>query len=338
MNILLLVALFAAVAAAPLSAQSEDVLRPKGRPGSSSSDNTTSSSSRPITIGIEAGLNFNFFGQDISRQPFVSGDPTVTNSPEEVLGSGFGVSPTIGVFVDVPVSSSIGIQGRVAYDRKSYGNTRRGVVDAFVQQTPVRVQPIDGSPNLPSNIHGFNDGIVAMDTEAEVSFAMNTIAVAVIGRFDIWKSLYVTFGPYAHFVMGDATRTDTWTWIGPDSTFISVDYNGVRDRYTQISRERNRYQNFLPAVGDPDQIGAYEQSTFASARIGLELGAGYRFNLSRTVYLAPNIRYQLMLTPLTAEFQASDIGSATSQGVDRMTFGEASLNSLVAVLQLGIRL
>lgn len=338
MNILLLVALFATIATTPLFAQSEDVLRPKGRPGSSSGDNSSSSSSRPITIGFEAGLNFNFFGQDISRRPFISGDPTVTNSPEEVLGTGFGVSPTIGVFVDVPVSSSIGIQGRVAYDRKSYSNTQRGVVDAFVQQTPVRVNPGDGARSFPSTIHGFADGVVPMDTEAEVSFAMNTIAVAVIGRFDIWKSLYVTFGPYAHFVMGDATRTDTWNWIGPDSTFIIVDYNRVTGQYTQISRESNRYRNFLPAVGDVNQIGAYEQSTFASARIGLELGAGYRFNLSRSVYLAPNVRFQVMLTPLTAEFQASDISSPETQGIDRVTYGEASLNSLVAVLQLGIRL
>jgi Outer membrane protein beta-barrel domain len=105
--------------------QDEDVLRPKGRPTTlGQSPGRTQSSSSPVTIGFEGGINLSFFSQDITG--------ALATSPVQTFGSGSGVAPYASLFVDVGITPTIGVQLRAAYDRKMYGNTGDAIIDCTI--------------------------------------------------------------------------------------------------------------------------------------------------------------------------------------------------------------
>jgi hypothetical protein len=294
----------------------EDVLRPKGRPGGEDAS-TSASNRRPFILGIEAGVNFNFMSQ-----PYTS-TPQIQNSPEEALKSGSGISPEFGVFADIAISDVVGIQGRLAFDQKYATNTQRGFVDADSGVT----QDANGS-----GTSGF--AVVPMETEARYALTMNTIAAAILARINVVDKFFVTVGPYATFLLGDVTRTDRLTWIGPPGTIIAIDYERNPGQYTQIERETNVAQNLLPSIPS----SAYTTSVYSKSRIGIELGAGYRFDLTKKIYLAPNLRYQYMITELNSGFTATDLSQPYTQGTASIQYDKASLNSLALILQLGFTL
>lgn len=96
-------------------AQSEDVLRPNGRPAGEL-EGASSSSSKKLkwVFGIEAGMNANIFNGAL--------EGTWENSPLNMLQNGSGFSPLFGLYVEVPLSSSISVGMRMLYDPKSFGN------------------------------------------------------------------------------------------------------------------------------------------------------------------------------------------------------------------------
>jgi len=295
----------------------EDVLRPRGRP---STEGTTQSQSRsrsrlPIVVGFDAGLNINMFSQ-----PYTLNGPAITQSPEEVLKSGSGVSPAIGVFIDVPVSSSVGIQARFGYDGKWFSNTTQSVIDATITGTST---------------------VIDMETESSASWTLNTLGVALLARIDVAQNVFITAGPLLQFQMGDLVRTDRFTKIGPDNTIISVDYDGASGAFDEITRESIFAQNFLPAIGpqvDGNGNPTYVGREYETMRLGLEFGIGYRHDLSPTMFIAPSLRYQHMLTPLNSTFSAVEIARAPTLGAPFMSFGESSLHSIVLAVQLGFTL
>lgn len=289
----------------------EDVLRPQGRPGGGSS----STRSLPVILGIEAGLNVNFYGQGVSRLI------DLVNSPEDVVKSGTGFSPMFGLFADVPLSSGIGLQFRAAYDAKSAGATKSdGIVEATV-------------PNIGTVVEGSKSNVVDATTETEFGISMNAVTLAVLGRFDLTSNLFATFGPVVNLAVGDVTRTDRVKVLAPDDVFILRDYEGNPIQEKEISRESNLSQTVLP------QGSQVESSTYSSVRVGLELGMGYRFNLTPTMYLAPNVRYQYFISPFTTDSYTSlDNSRSQSEGQVPITFDKATLNTLAFVLQLGFTL
>lgn len=317
----LFTAALAAMSIVSLSAQ-EDVLRPRGRPNSQASEQSGSRSrgKQPIVVGFDAGLNINMFSQ-----PYTLTGPDITQSPEEVLKSGSGVSPAIGVFIDVPVSSSVGIQARIGYDGKWFSNTRRSIIDATIS-----------NPIL-TGVDGFGS-VVDMETEARASWTLNTIGAALLARIDVGSNLVLTAGPIMQFQMGDLVRTDRLTKIGPDDTFIVVDYDGNPGQLDEITRETTFAQNFLPAVGPQTDVNGnptYVGREYQSMRLGLEFALAYRHYLSPSMYIAPALRYQLMLTPLNSTHTAVEVARIPTLGPALMNFGESSLNSLVIAVQLG---
>ncbi len=303
----------------------EDVLRPRGRPESQRSYKEQQHRRRDkqsIILGLDAGLNINMFSQ-----PYTLTGPTITQSPEEVLKSGSGVSPAFGVFIDVPVASSVGIQARLGYDAKWFSNTFRSVIDATITN---EVRGVDGF-----------GGIVDMETEAQASWTLNTIGAAILARVDLAPNVFITAGPIMQFQLGDLVRSDRLTKIGPDNTFIVVDYDGNPGPFDEITRETTFAQNFLPAVGPQDDGNGnptYVGREYESMRLGLEFGIGYRHDISPTMFIAPSLRYQLMLSPLNSTFSAVEIARVPTQGAAAMSFGDSSLNSLVLAVQLGFTL
>ncbi|MBI2794159.1 MAG: autotransporter outer membrane beta-barrel domain-containing protein [Ignavibacteria bacterium] len=301
------------LASASLISQ-EDVLRPKGRPDVENASAAVSPK-RPFVLGIEAGVNFNFMSQ-----PYTS-TPQIKNSPEEALKSGSGISPEFGVFADMAISSIVGIQARVAFDQKYATNTKQGIIDAF---------PPPGV--FGPSINGF--AVVPMETEARYALTMNTIAAAVLARINVIEKLFVTVGPYATYAYRDVTRSDRLTWIGPPGTYIAIDYQGNPGVYTQIERKGYVAQNLLPRGASE----AFTTANYSNFRIGFELGAGYRIDLTKNIYLAPNLRYQWMITELNSGFTASDNSQPASQTAAKLQYDKASLNSLALILQLGFTL
>jgi hypothetical protein len=292
-------------------AQSEDVLRPNGRPAGELEGASSSSSKKArIVLGVEVGMNMNFHGQGMTM------DPVIENSPEVALESGTGFSPEFGVFADFGISSKFGIQVRAAYDAKAAGNAVNGIIDA----------PVSG-------VEGF--AVVPMETTMEYALSYNTVAIAALARIDLTENFFLTIGPIAQITMGDVTREDVLTKISDDDTFISVDYEGNPGQYDQISRTTTVAQNLLPAAGDPT---FYTTSTYATTRFGAEIGLGYRVMLNETVYLAPNLRYQYMFSPLNDEFTAEEISQPFTQSTALIQYDKGTLNTLAFILQLGFTL
>lgn len=293
-------------------AQSEDVLRPKGRPDGGDEQQTTTSSKKKMSwvVGIEGGMNMNFHGQGMSM------DPVIDNSPETALESGVGFSPEFGAFVDLGVSSKVGIQLRVAFDAKAAGNAANGIIDA----------PVSG-------VEGF--AVVPMETSMEYALSYNTIAIAALARIDLTESLFLTIGPIAQLTIGDVTREDVLTKTSDDESFITVDYEGNPGQYDQIKRTTTVAQNLLPAAGDPT---LYTTSAYETTRFGAEIGIGYRIMLSKSVYFAPNVRYQYMFSPLNDEFTAEEISQPFTQSTALIQYDKGSLNTLAFILQLGFTL
>lgn len=291
----------------------EDVLRPNGRPDGYIS---SSSSSLPIIFGAELGRNVNFHSQSFSS------NPTIENSPEAALSSGSGISPMIGIFADFPITRTVGIQTRLGYDAKSASNTQAGIIDAPLDDV---VPGIEGIPS-----------VVPMDVDASYCLSYSTINIAALLRIDLVDNLFVTAGPILQLTVGDVSREDKIAKTNTDDdTFIAVDYEGNPGRFQEISRTTNLAQNLLPSVGNP---GSYSASTYNTTRFGLEFGLGYRIDITKSVYLAPNIRYQLMLSQLNGEFTAEDISQPFSQQTAELSYEAGGLNTLAFVLQLGFAL
>lgn len=296
------------------SAQSnEDVLRPNGRP----EDQQHQGKRRhAFVLGIEGGVNINMLSQTLNYSP----NQPVPNSPESVLSSGTGISPELGLFADVRIAPQLGLQFRVAYDAKSASNTKS---DGIVEGTIIQSGTIEGGTP-------FTEGTV----ESHYSIAMSAVSLGILARVNIAPNLFATVGPIANIAVGDITRTDRLTVKEPEDFNILVDYEGVPGMYKEITRETTVSQNILPAVG----TGNYEGSTYSTSRIGLEIGLGYRFPLSNTVFIAPNIRYQYFFTNLTSGYDGNDISKSFSLGEVPMTFDPAKLNSLALIVQLGFSL
>ncbi len=290
----------------------EDVLRPKGRPAGSPAPNGTTRLT--AYMGVEAGININMLSQKITWAT------TLENSPEEVLQSGTGISPMIGLFADVPLSRSIGIQFRAAYDPKYVSNTKS---DGIVEAERLSNKGV---------ITGF--GPIDATVESHYHITASAISIAALGRFNLVDELFLTAGPVLNLAVADVQRTDRLTVLEPDDVNILIDYEGNSGTYKEITRETSLHQSILP------QSVATEASTYATTRLAVEFGLGYRFfvNQSKSIYLAPNVRYQLFLTPLTESFTSLDNSRWESEGMVPMSFDKASLNTLAIILQLGFAL
>lgn len=296
------------VLAVSLSAQNEDVLRPYGRSGDASqgTQRTRSSSANPFIIGVEAGVYLDMFSQTLNREVPVAG------SVEDVLAKGSGIGYTAGLFCDIPVAKGFGIQVRGVYDHHAFSNSSSSDTIDAVDTTSHTVFP--------------------MPVKSSYSWTSNNISLALLARIDLMTDLFLTVGPIASIRMGDAVRHDEISKVDDNmNSWITIDYDSVDGQYASISRDTKVATNISP-------VGSVTTSDYASARFGLELGIGYRLALSKTVYLAPNVRYQYMFTKLNDTFNATDKTRSTLQGISNVTYSNAMLNSLAIVLQLGITL
>jgi hypothetical protein len=151
----------------------EDVLRPR----------IPSGLFTPVTIGIEGGLNYNFFGQDLVFSPTASPE-----SPLNVFESGTGISPYAALVIDLPLNSWLALQVKGTFDAKRFGNKESGKADC-------------PGPVIST--------IVDVETDYEVT--ANYAGVGLGLRIDASPDVFVTVGPIVHFRVGDAIHDRTET-------------------------------------------------------------------------------------------------------------------------------
>jgi len=312
---ILMSAIVLMLVAGSLLAQNEDVLRPYGRPGDAVQNTKRSSTKRDkMVLGVEGGGLFSFFSQTLER------DVQITGSPEDVLKSASGWGMTFGLFFDAPLSSSVGLQFRANYNKQSFSSSSTAdTIDAAI----VGIRTRDGeSPQ------GFTS-VVPMPVKTSAAWTMNSISIAALARIDIVDELFLTIGPIASIRVGDVVRHDVIEKINNDTlTWISIDYNGTPGQYQSIHRDISVASNILP-------VGAITTSTYAGARFGLEAGIGYRWNVSPSAYIAPNVRYQYMFSKMNETIQATDVSRINLQSASNVTYSNAMLNALAIVLQVG---
>ena len=261
-------------------AQSEDVLRPNGRP--EGDPRKSSSSELTFTIGPEVGANFNFFSQPVAG--------TFENSTYNVLESGFGVSPFVGLYAEVGVSRTIGIGARLYYDAKSYSNS------------------IDAKQECQLPVEGFGDPFVLADLTAEYCTSVNYITVNPLIRWQPITRLFFHFGPVVQFGMGQITTTTTLS-VSEDSECL-FNPGTVDESRTQTVEAKIDHVN--------------------SIRAGIDLGVGYRFPVAKDIDIVPRLGYQFIVTKLAEGGQFIDDTRQNLEGPKQASFKNASLSSLQA--------
>ncbi len=160
-----------ALVSMPLLAD-EDVLRPHGRPEGAGRDNL------PVYIGIEGGLNFNMYNSNFSWiSQEITGVPVPTLYENNESGSGF--SPHFGLFVDFSITRNMGIQLRVSYDSKYFGNSGDGIDRNFM---------IDNMP---------------VATGIDWNVTANYLTVTPLFRYNFNENFFMTAGFVFQFLNGD---------------------------------------------------------------------------------------------------------------------------------------
>ena len=165
-----------------IASAQEDVLRPNGRPGSTSPSSSSSGKGLPFILGLEAGGNFNFFSQSI--------DGTWDESPYNVYQNGFGVSPFFGIYADIGLSESFGIGIRLLYDMKSFSNSQDdALLDCFIENQGYTVAPIS----------------------VEYTESISYVTINPVLRWQATPEFFVHFGPVIQLAVDSLTNTTTYT-------------------------------------------------------------------------------------------------------------------------------
>lgn len=292
-------------------AQDEDVLRPKGRPeGSRRSTVTRSSTDDKFRLGLEVGGTFGFMNQSMDRTA------ALADSPEDVLASGSGLSPFVNILADLPLTNSMGIRFRLGWDQRRLSHEKAGIIDAV---------NVDDST------------VIDMNTTSSYRMVTNNIDVGILFRIDVAPKFYIAAGPVALFTMGDIEREDTWSWNGPEGTFISTDYALQPGQYSSVSRTVTRNTNFLPNADlfstDPNVVDAAAKP-WNTTQVGFELGVGYETEIAKGVFLSPHLRFQYYFTKMSDKFTAEDLSRIPTQRFSTITFGGGNM----AAVQLGVGL
>lgn len=172
------------------SAQSgEDVLRPRGMKLQTESRMIEETPS-PWAFGIEAGINYNMYSQDITYDPIA-----IPNSVFNTIESGDGIAPFFGFFLDYSLDRTFGLIFKVQYDMKNFGATENAIIDC------------SEFDEITGEILGYKPLEVEVDWESE--FAV--INFELLFRANLTTEFFLTLGPSVQLPIADATVTTTST-------------------------------------------------------------------------------------------------------------------------------
>jgi hypothetical protein len=131
-------------------------------------------------------------------------------------------------------------------------------------------------------------------------------------RYNLTDNLFIIGGPLIQMPMGDHTQ----------STTISILTPGFYWDMNTLSTVKTDKVTISPAP---------------KTRIGLEAGLGYKMNLSKSVYLVPQIRFQFMPTKV-AEDESGFDSSRILYGTPAVVANDKTLHSVQLALGLWFQL
>ena len=264
-----------------------DVLRP--------SRSKSSQGSSLLYLGIEGGMNYNLFSQTINRVPADPFDTTpLSDSPLDAYKSGKGFSPFGAIFLDIPLSPTIGIQPKISYDRKKFGRKTTGTCEC-------------------TDDFGTVTGTTPEDLDYTVTASY--IGLGALLRFDLTPDWFLEAGPMIQFRTGNAKLDLTLSLPASSTCYFRMDFNNNRGQFKTIS-------------GSDDSI----QTT--KTRFAIEAGGGYKIPLSSTVFLVPQLRFQFFVTKFADDEPGIDASQAQLQGTDNLTYKDRMLHSIQLSLAL----
>jgi len=259
-----LLALMLLLIAAPAIFCQEDVLRPKWGEDRTKGTSEWDDYYSPFTFGVEAGLNFNAFSQ---KMTWFQQHGTIFNDLENAEG----FSPHFGIMGEVPISKNLGIQLKLAYDKKYVAVSTTGY---------------DYATDYIGNTTKHN---MSLDVESKADYFTFTPLL----RINITDRWFATVGPTFHFLLGDVETT--WKPATKDgSSLVSIDF-----------------WNYLGFGNETAGSRTYSDAGKESVRSGIEIGAGYKIPISKKVWLVPQLRLQAMFTNITKDQSISNIYGQT---------------------------
>lgn len=276
----------------------EDVLRPKGKIGTETeSYNGGFFDFSRYTIGVDLGMNMNFFNQ---KMDWFYDHGTVYDD----LTSASGLSPHFDVFYDHWISDNAGLIIKLGYDSKFVSKSTSG----------------DDIDNVP-----FFE--LSHPVDLQVDILANYVTLTPAFRYNVNDNLVLTAGLALHFLAGEVETT--WAPEVKDGTelgnflnwqllaIISGNYDGLN--YTKAT--------FTAKTGINDNPELAEK-----IRTGIELGVGYKVQLSKDIWLVPQAKFQYMFTPIT-----TDTFLASGDGTNYYVILETSKRNLYSLqLSLGL--
>ncbi|MFM8473774.1 MAG: hypothetical protein ACKOBV_09690 [Candidatus Kapaibacterium sp.] len=299
-----------------LHAQTEDVLRPKGRPITEEERASSSWDRHPERIPLallgEVGINANTFTQDLQRT-FPAG-----TTPNDVLSGGSGWSWTLGAGAEYQLRNDLAVQMRVAIDRKSYANSVSGVLDYN-----------DSASERP------RDMAFVASTQAAVTY----VSVSPCIRYDFTDRLFGTVGVSVHARLGDVTRRDVIDITDADPALgLNVDYGLQRGLFRSISREVVANTDMLQPIVQQYPAKSTEFVRYHTWRTGFDIGVGYRVPFDARTAVVVQLRYQRMLSVMSDAFMVTDYSRSTSQRLTEVTYGDARIHSVQLILGVWMKL
>jgi hypothetical protein len=152
------------------------------------------------------------------------------------------------------------------------------------------------------------------DLNLKVDVKSSYVTLTPLLRINATENLFFTVGPTFHFLAGDIETT--WSPNALDNSDLG-------------------FYPFWGGMGfsgvSSGSITVAETQIQKSSRIGIEGGVGYKIPLSKSIYLVPQGRFQLMFTPVTSDTYWVDF-----QNINSVV--ETSSNRTVNTIQLALAL
>lgn len=299
-----------------LFAQSEDVLRPKGRPVTKE-DRAKATwefypERLPVALTSEIGMNANFFSQSLQRT-FDAGQ-----TPNNVLSAGWGIGSIFGIGAEYQFRPEIAAQFRMGIDQKSYSNSLQGVIDFR-----------DSSMEVP------RDMSFRADTKSSVTFITFTPSL----RYSINHRMFLTVGFGLHAMVGDLKRTDQISITDADPLIgLNVDYTLRPGMYRSISRTVSANTDMLQPIEQQYPAKSTEFVMYDTWRTTLELGAGYMYPVDKRLAVVASLRYQYAMTTLNAPFMVTDFSRSLTQRLTEITYSDARIHSVQLTIGVWFKL
>ena len=238
----------------------ENVLHPKS-PATEEAPIIQEGKYRTVSFGIEAGLNYNMYSQDLSWFP------EVPLSVYNVYEKGTGISPYFAFLIDFPIGSNLGIQAKLAYDMRSMDNTYTGFRD-FTE---------------------FNSGsIYDAEVKAENKITGADISISALLRYNITNEFVLTVGPMVSIPAGDYTQELTQTSLTEGVYFWDTFGN-----FSSVLVESDEIADVKTRIGIDLGLG-YEIPLSSNLKLVPSIRLNYMFsNFHGDMYMLDDTRQSL---------------------------------------------